>query len=55
MPLDAALSAEVDALVAATGHTCLEQWAGVENYELRLREGRIDRFVLERLRAAAGR
>jgi len=56
LPLDGALDSEVRTLLAAVGHPDLDSWAGVENYELRLRPGRIDPFVLARLReqAAAG-
>lgn len=53
LPLDGELAAEVERLVAATGQPDLETWAGVENYEVRLRDGWIDRYVLDRLRAAA--
>jgi hypothetical protein len=35
------------------GHPDLDSWAGVENYEVRLRPGRIDPFVLARLREQA--
>ncbi len=56
LPLDGALGAEVARLVAVLGHPDLDSWAGVENYELRVRPDRIDPFVLDRLRdAAAGR
>jgi len=53
--LEGELVTEVDALLAQVGHPDLESWAGVENYELRIRPGRIDPFVLDRLREAAER
>ncbi len=52
LPLEGDLAAEVTALLAAVGHPDLDSWAGVENYELRIRPGRIDPFVLARLREA---
>ncbi len=53
LPLEGELAAEVDAHLARLGQPDLDTWAGVENYEVRLAEGRIDRFVLARLRAQA--
>lgn len=53
LPLDGDVGAEVERLLAAVGHPDLDTWAGVHNYELRVRPGRIDPFVLDRLRAAA--
>lgn len=53
LPLDGALDTEVSTLLAAVGHPDLDSWAGVENYEVRLRPGRIDPFVLARLREQA--
>ena len=55
LPLDGELADEVDALLVRVGHPDLESWAGVENYELRVRPDRIDPFVLDRLREAADR
>jgi uncharacterized Ntn-hydrolase superfamily protein len=60
LPLEGALAEEVRTSLAALGHTgtdldsALDSWAGVENYEMRMRPGRIDPLVLDRLRAAAG-
>ncbi len=53
LPLEGELAQEVRDLLAAAGHSDLESWAGVENYELRMQPGRIDPFVLDRLRATA--
>lgn len=53
LPLEGELAAEVDRLLAAVGQPDLDTWTGVENYEVRMRAGRIDRYVLDRLRAAA--
>ncbi len=56
LPVDAALRAEIDALLANTGHATLADWAGVENLEERVREAgedEIDPVVLERLRESA--
>ena len=55
LPLEGALADEVREHLAAIGQPDLETWAGVENYELRVRPDRIDEFVLERLREAAHR
>jgi uncharacterized Ntn-hydrolase superfamily protein len=57
LPLEGDLAAEVLGLLARAGHTgatpeeALASWAGVENFEERLRPGRIDPLILERLRA----
>ena len=51
--LTAELAEEVDRRVRALGQPDLETWAGVENYELRMVPGHIDRFVLARLREQA--
>ncbi|MBA2531865.1 MAG: DUF1028 domain-containing protein [Nocardioidaceae bacterium] len=53
LPLDGELADEVAVHVQRLGYPDLETWAGVENYEVRLIEGQIDAFVLERLRAQA--
>lgn len=53
LPLDGELAAEVDRHLATLGHPDLDTWAGVENYEVRLVEGRIDPYVLDRLREQA--
>ena len=55
LPLEGQLAAEVRGLLATVGHRDLDSWAGVENYEMRLRPNRIDPFVLERLRESAAR
>ncbi len=51
--LEGALAAEVRDLLAVLGHPDVESWAGVENYELRVRHDRIDPYALERLRESA--
>ncbi len=59
LPIEGALADEVRERLAAAGHadadldTALASWAGVENYEERLRPGHIDPRVLEQLRRAA--
>lgn len=53
LPLQGTLAEEVAALVRTLGYPDLDTWAGVENYEVRLVAGRIDSFVLERLRQLA--
>lgn len=52
--VEGALADEVSQLLGVLGYTDLATWVGVENYELRLDGDRIDRFVLDRLREAAG-
>ena len=59
-PLEGALADEVSGRLASLGyrHTevdeALAEWAGVENYEMRLLSGQIDGKVLAALRAATG-
>jgi uncharacterized Ntn-hydrolase superfamily protein len=55
LPLDAALTREVDERIAKLGYDSLREWAGVENLEERLdRAGsRVDPVVLEALREAS--
>jgi uncharacterized Ntn-hydrolase superfamily protein len=59
LALEGPLAAEVDALLNLAGHhgatvqDALESWAGVENYEERMRPGLIDPLVLEKLREAS--
>ena len=56
--IDDELAAELDAHVHALGHSSLDEWLGVQNYEMRVVEGKIDRVVLGVLRdqaAATGR
>lgn len=66
LPLTGPLADEVRALLAGLGHPAsgeparglddaLAEWAGIENYEVRLSPGRIDPLVLDRLRASAPR
>ena len=53
IPVHAALRAELDELLARTGHESLASWAEVENLEERVDgEGSIDPVVLERLRSS---
>ncbi|MFI7532450.1 DUF1028 domain-containing protein [Streptosporangium sp. NPDC049376] len=47
------LAEEIEARLKELGHDTLDQWAGVENLEGRLVEGRIDPIVLARLRGDA--
>lgn len=54
IPVDGALRAELDELLARTGHESLASWAGVENLEERVDgDEAIDPVVLERLRSSA--
>lgn len=53
LPLEDDVAAEVDRHLAALGHPDLDTWAGVENYEVRMVSGRIDPYVLDRLREQA--
>ena len=54
LPLDDALSHEVDERIAKLGYDSLRAWAGVENLEERLGDGdEIDPVVLEALREAS--
>jgi uncharacterized Ntn-hydrolase superfamily protein len=56
LPLEGPLAEEVGALLGRAGHRgvsvdkALESWAGVENFEERMRPGKIDPLVLQRLR-----
>ncbi|TWP35465.1 DUF1028 domain-containing protein [Leekyejoonella antrihumi] len=52
LPLNGDLAAEVGRRLADAGYADLASWAGVENLEMRLRDGLIDRTVLQRLRDA---
>jgi uncharacterized Ntn-hydrolase superfamily protein len=53
IPVDAALRAELDELLAGVGHESLGSWAGVANLEERVDgEDAIDPVVLERLRGS---
>jgi uncharacterized Ntn-hydrolase superfamily protein len=53
LPLRGALEAEVERLLQVVGQPDLYSWAGVENFEMRLRDGLIDPFLLRRLREEA--
>lgn len=56
LPLDGALATEVAELLARLGYRggdALADWAGVENYEMRLVPGQLDPVVLGKLREAA--
>jgi uncharacterized Ntn-hydrolase superfamily protein len=53
LPLEGELATEVRGLLAVLGHPDVETWAGVENFELRVRHDRIDPYALERLRESA--
>jgi uncharacterized Ntn-hydrolase superfamily protein len=56
LPLEGELADEVRGLLKRTGHeagdlqAALEEWAGVENFEERMRPGAIDLLVLQQLR-----
>jgi uncharacterized Ntn-hydrolase superfamily protein len=51
--IEGAVADQIDADLATLGYARLEDWVGVENYELRVSGNRIDRFVLDILRAKA--
>ncbi len=53
LPLEGEVAAEVERLLERVGRPDLDTWAGVENYEARLRPGAIDPYVLDRLREQA--
>jgi uncharacterized Ntn-hydrolase superfamily protein len=54
LPLDAALTTEVDERLSKLGYDSLREWAGVENLAARLGDGKeIDPVVLEALREAS--
>jgi uncharacterized Ntn-hydrolase superfamily protein len=50
LPLEGELAEEVERRVKSLGYDSLEDWAGVENYEERMVDGKIDPLVLEKLR-----
>lgn len=52
LALEGELGTEVAGRLAQLGFADLDAWAGVENLELRMRPGQIDRIVLDLLRAA---
>ncbi|MGH3497537.1 MAG: DUF1028 domain-containing protein [Nocardioidaceae bacterium] len=47
------VAAEIERHLTVLDQPSLETWAGIENYELRLKPGKVDRFVLEQLRLQA--
>ena len=53
LPIEGRLAEEIDAHMATLGFQSLDDWVGVENYEMRVPEGRIDKTVLETLRRQA--
>jgi uncharacterized Ntn-hydrolase superfamily protein len=59
LPLEGAVAAEVSALLDPAGHhgdsveAALDSWAGVENFEERMRPGMIDPLVLQWLRESS--
>jgi len=52
LDLSGSVEREVAARLQVLGHPTLDSWAGVENYEERMVEGKIDPLVLEKLREA---
>jgi uncharacterized Ntn-hydrolase superfamily protein len=60
LPLEGELAGEVRGLLERAGHggddvqSALEEWAGVENFEERMRPGSIDPLVLGQLRQQVG-
>ncbi|HEU4911028.1 MAG TPA: DUF1028 domain-containing protein [Actinomycetes bacterium] len=53
LPLEGELAAEVSRRLQSLGFATLDDWAGVENYEERMVDGKIDPLVLEKLREAS--
>ncbi len=53
LPLEGELAEEVRQLLAVVGYDSLDRWAGVENLEGRLVEGKVDPLVLAHLRTTA--
>lgn len=53
LDLTGELADEVQHRVSSLGFASLDEWAGVENYEERMVEGRIDPLVLAKLREAS--
>jgi uncharacterized Ntn-hydrolase superfamily protein len=53
LPLEGLLAEEVAGRLEALGHSSLQLWMDIENYESRFVEGGIDPIVLDRLREAA--
>lgn len=54
LPLDGELATEVRGRLRSAGYEDLDGWAGVENLELRLKDGWIDKTVLRILREQTG-
>ena len=52
LDLSGSLAREVEARLRALGHPDLDTWAGIENYEERMVEGKLDPLVLDKLREA---
>lgn len=52
LELSGSFEREVAARLQVLGHPTLDSWAGVENYEERMVDGKIDPLVLEKLREA---
>jgi uncharacterized Ntn-hydrolase superfamily protein len=49
------VAADIDRWLVALGYPDLDAWLGVENFEMRVVDGKIDRYVLEVLeRQASG-
>ncbi len=54
LPLEGHIDEEVTWRLKKLGHTSLEEWAGIENFEERMVAGSIDPLVLDKLREATG-
>jgi uncharacterized Ntn-hydrolase superfamily protein len=49
------VAADIDRWLATLGYPDLDAWLGVENFEMRVVDGKIDRYVLDVLeRQASG-
>ncbi len=53
MPIEGDVASRVTAALTRLGYDRLDDWVGVENYEMRVVDGRIDRYVLNQLERQA--
>ena len=53
LAIEGEVAERISTYIAALGYQSLDEWVGVENYEMRVPEGRIDKAVLETLRRQA--
>jgi uncharacterized Ntn-hydrolase superfamily protein len=53
VPIEGDVADRVTAALTALGYATLDDWVGVENYEMRVTDGQIDRYVLDVLERQA--